>query len=169
MSWLERCGSGGQCSGLASGGIITLWYIKRRRALLARTGPEASLQENLQVRPDRPRHPRMDDVVRPRHRFVAQARDVVVLDIVPFHIEQIEGIDRYQPVTGALGAERQIETRVRRRLRTVVFHEGRCTEVPGPQAAKPTGGELRRNAAVDHRSRAVRDIAAGYGDRLGDR
>src|SRR5580698_10313800 len=108
----------------------------------------------------------MDDVVCPRYRFVLQAGDIVVFDVVPSHIEQIEGIDRYQPVTGALVAELQIESRVRRGLRTVVFHEGRLTEVPCPQAAEPTGVELRRNATVDHRGGAVRDVAAGYGDRL---
>ena len=62
-----------------------------------------------------------------------QTFDVVILDIVPFHVEQVEGIHCDGPATRTLVPELQIERRVCGRARTVVHHQGRFAKMPGPE------------------------------------
>src|ERR1700734_108883 len=78
----------------------------------ASTSDRKLSQEILEMSPDCERYARMYDKVRSRGCFVLQPGHVVVLDVVPFDVGQVEHVDGRQPLAGILEAQFQVHRRV---------------------------------------------------------
>src|SRR6185437_5928614 len=124
-------------------------------------------QEILEMGPEGQWHSRMHHKIRSRRRLMLQPRQIVVLNIIPLPVEQIEDIQRQQPVLGLLISYLQIEGGIGRGPRAVVFNERGIPEVPRTDRSKPPGRMLSRKRRVHDIRWAVRNVAARNGIRLG--
>src|SRR3984957_19532175 len=86
--------------------------------------------------------PRMQDIIRQRLCFVPQARYVVILNIVPFHIGDVEHVEGRKPLRG-MKSDLRIDRGVRRRFRTVVLRQRRLPEMARTQRTEPARVALR--------------------------
>lgn len=64
----------------------------------------------------------MNDIVRPRARFMRESRDVVVLDVIPPSIEKVEHIERDQPVVTLPEPQLSIDRGVGGRFGAVILY-----------------------------------------------
>src|ERR1700674_3832331 len=112
------------------------------------------------------RYAGMHHMVRHRRRLILQTRHVVVLDVIPFHVCDVEDIECSQPMFARSETDLGIYGRIRRGSGAVVLHQRRLAKMPGAQRAEPPGIALRRQTGVDDIGGAVGNMAANDGDRL---
>ena len=133
------------------------------RAALRRSLP---LEEVLEVQAQCPGYARMHDKIGRGEGFVLEPRCVVVLDVVPFHVEQIEDIGGEQPFARPLVAELQINGRVGRGPGAVVFDQRRFAKMPGLERSKPARGMIGSEAGIDDVGRTVGNVTSRDGNGL---
>src|SRR5665213_4343508 len=105
------------------------------------------------------RHPRMHDIVRLRRCLAIESGNVVVLDIVPFDVGDIEHVHGEQPMLWFLKTDLGIDCGVGRGPRTIVLDQRRLSEMPRAQRSKPPGLTVRRQSCIHHIGRAVGNVA----------
>ena len=135
--------------------------------------PQAPSELVLKTGANRPRDAGVNHVVRLRGGVIPQPRHVVVLDVVPARVEQIEDVKGREPLAIMPVADLRIESRIGGRFRAVVLDQRGFPEVACPEGAKPARLALGRQSRIDDVRGTVGNVPSDNADgrrtRLKDR
>ncbi len=108
----------------------------------------------------------MHHIVRRCEGLALETRDVVVLDVVPFHIGDVEEVEGGEPLAGLAEADLDIDRGVSGGPGAVVLDQRCCAKMAGLDRAEPSGLALRRESRVNDIRGAVRNVFGTLGKKL---
>src|SRR5450631_3626769 len=88
-------------------------------------------------------HSGMRHIVSNRRSLIFQTRNIIILDVIPFDVGNVEDVERRSPLFAFPEAELSIDRRIGRGFGAVVVRQWRFAKMPRTKCPEPSGLALR--------------------------